>query len=69
MKGDFYYNLKFVPVAAAVIYSVGFGLPLALKLLMKFMGVGFFASSYIEVICLLNEHRCLEYTVIRFQVS
>lgn len=43
-------NFNFVPTAATVIYTAGFGLPLALKLLMKFMGTGFFASSYLEVL-------------------
>jgi hypothetical protein len=45
----FKYNFNYVPVAATVIYSIGFGLPLALKLIMKFMGTGFFSSSYLEV--------------------
>jgi NADH:ubiquinone oxidoreductase subunit 5 (subunit L)/multisubunit Na+/H+ antiporter MnhA subunit len=43
-------NYEFVPVAATVIYSIGFGLPLLLKLIMKFMGTGFFSSSYLEVL-------------------
>ena len=42
-------NFNFIPTAAIVIYFAGFGLPLALKLIMKFLGTGFFASSYIEV--------------------
>jgi hypothetical protein len=39
-----------VPIAAAVIYSVGFGLPLGLKLVMKMMGTGIFNSSYLEIV-------------------
>lgn len=34
----FTYNYSFIPVAATVIYAMALGLPLALKLLMKFMG-------------------------------
>jgi hypothetical protein len=46
----FKYNFNFVPIAVAVVYGAGFGLPLALKIIMKFMGTGFFASSYVEVL-------------------
>lgn len=53
MGDSFTYNFRFVPIAAAVIYSIGFGLPFALKLLMKLLGSNFFASSYIEVIASL----------------
>jgi hypothetical protein len=38
-----------VPIAAMVVYFIGFGLPLVLKVLMKFLGTGFFDSSFIEV--------------------
>ena len=44
------YNFSFVPVAIGVVYFIGFGLPLAIKLIMKFFGVGMFESSYIEVL-------------------
>lgn len=33
-----------------VVYFIGFGLPLAIKLVMKFFGTGMFESSYIEVL-------------------
>jgi protein YIPF1/2 len=46
---DFTYNYNFVPVAATVIYSIGLGLPLGLKLLMQFLGSRFFNGTYIEV--------------------
>ena len=46
----FKYNFNYVPIAATVIYGIGFGLPFALKIIMKFMGAGFFASSFIEVV-------------------
>ncbi len=35
---NFTYNFNYIPIAATVIYSVGFGLPLALKLLMRILG-------------------------------
>lgn len=48
--GDkFQYKFSYFPVAVAVIYGIGFGLPLAIKLIMKFFGTGMFDSSYIEV--------------------
>lgn len=46
---DFTYNYNFIPAAATVIYSLGLGLPMSLKLMMKFMGKDFFNGSYIEV--------------------
>jgi len=49
MGDDFTYNFRFVPVAAVVVYGVGIGLPSALKLMMRFMGAGFFSGSFIEV--------------------
>lgn len=49
----FTYNFNYIPIAAIVIYSVGFGLPLALKVLMKFLGANFFSGSFIEVRTLL----------------
>lgn len=49
-KEEFEWEYNFVPVAASVIYTIGFGLPLALKLIMKCFGTGFFSSSYLEVI-------------------
>ena len=49
MTDKFTYDYNFVPVAATVIYSIGLGLPLALKLLMQFMGSTFFNGTYIEV--------------------
>lgn len=45
----FTYDFNYIPIAAAVIFSVGFGLPLALKLLMRFMGANFFSGTFIEV--------------------
>ena len=45
----FTYNYNFVPIAATVIYSIGFGLPLALKVLMRFLGSNFFNGTFIEV--------------------
>ena len=39
-----------MPVAVGVVYFIGFGLPLAIKLIMKFFGTGIFESSYIEVL-------------------
>ena len=47
---NFAYNFNFVPIAATVVYSIGFGLPLALKFIMKLLGSGFFASSYVEIL-------------------
>jgi hypothetical protein len=46
---NFKCDFKFVPTAAIIIYSVGLGLPLALKVIMKFMGAQFFGNSFIEV--------------------
>ena len=43
-------NLRFVPIAISVIYSIGFGLPFVIKLIMKLFGTGIFESSYIEVL-------------------
>jgi hypothetical protein len=48
-EGTFESNFNYVPVAATVIYLIGFGLPLVLKLLLKIFGTGFFSSSYLEV--------------------
>ena len=48
-SSNFDYNFNYVPAAATIVYSVGFGLPLGLKLVMKFFGTGFFSSSYLEV--------------------
>jgi hypothetical protein len=56
-QGDenFTYDFSFIPIATVVIYSIGFGLPFALKLLMKFMGANFFSGTFIEVsfLCVL----------------
>ena len=49
MGDDFTYNFRFIPIAATVVFSVGFGLPLMLKFLMKMLGSGFFAGSFCEV--------------------
>ncbi len=47
----FSYNFNYIPIATTVIYSIGVGLPLALKVLMKFLGADFFGgSSLMEVI-------------------
>lgn len=54
MGDEFTYNFKFVPIAAAVVYGIGIGLPFALKLLMRMLGSGFFSSSFIEVSKILN---------------
>jgi len=48
-SGSFTYNYDFIPIAATVIYSMGLGLPLALKLLMRFLGSNFFNGTFIEV--------------------
>eukprot|EP00349_Pseudokeronopsis_sp_Brazil_P002453 CAMPEP_0202957482 /NCGR_PEP_ID=MMETSP1396-20130829/1858_1 /ASSEMBLY_ACC=CAM_ASM_000872 /TAXON_ID= /ORGANISM="Pseudokeronopsis sp., Strain Brazil" /LENGTH=144 /DNA_ID=CAMNT_0049674969 /DNA_START=317 /DNA_END=751 /DNA_ORIENTATION=- len=45
----FVYEFNFVPAAATLIYCIGFGLPLALKLGMKLLGGGFFNTSYVEL--------------------
>lgn len=49
MGDQFTYNYNFVPIAATVIYSIGLGLPLALKLLMRFLGSNFFNGTFVEV--------------------
>ena len=49
LKPNFTYNYEFIPSAATVIYSIGLGLPLGLKFIMRFMGANFFNGSYIEV--------------------
>ena len=49
MKDKFTYNYEFVPVAAAVIYSIGIGFPLAMKFLMRILGSQFFNGTFIEV--------------------
>jgi hypothetical protein len=46
---DFSYNYDFVPIAASVIYSIGLGLPLLMKVLMRFLGSQFFNGTFIEV--------------------
>jgi len=45
----FTYNYDFVPIAATVIYSIGLGLPLILKVMMRFLGSQFFNGTFIEV--------------------
>lgn len=37
-KDKYLYNYQFVPVAAALVYGVGFGLPTILGLVMKCFG-------------------------------
>ena len=49
LKPNFTYNYEFIPIAATVIYSIGLGLPLGLKFMMRFMGANFFNGTYIEV--------------------
>ena len=46
----FTYNFHFIPVAFAVIFGAGLGLPFALKLLMKFMGAAFFSGTFMEIL-------------------
>lgn len=47
---QFKYNFNFIPIAATIIYCMGLGLPLSLKLLMRFMDSNFFSGTFIEVI-------------------
>mmetsp|Transcript_25811 Transcript_25811/g.25087 ORF Transcript_25811/g.25087 Transcript_25811/m.25087 type:complete len:187 (+) Transcript_25811:306-866(+) len=52
VNGDdtpFEYDFNYVPVATILIYSISFGLPLLLKLVMKLMGGGFFATSFVDL--------------------
>jgi hypothetical protein len=49
MKSKFTYNYEFVPIAATVIYSIGIGLPLLMKLMMRILGSQFFNGTFIEV--------------------
>lgn len=63
----FSYNFNFVPVAVVVVYSIGFGLPFALKVLMKFMGANFFSGNFIEVLILLLSNR-IDYWHLRILV-
>ena len=49
MKSKFTYNYEFVPIAATVIYSIGIGLPLLMKLMMRLLGSQFFNGTFIEV--------------------
>ena len=58
---DFTYNFTFVPIAAAVVYGIGIGLPFALKLLMRMLGTGFFSGSFIEVRPYASLHNVLIY--------
>ena len=46
---NFSYNFNFIPVAATVLYCMALGLPMALKLLMRFVGVELFNGTFIEV--------------------
>ena len=46
----FTYNYNFVPIAATVIYSIGLGLPLGLKLLMRLLGNEFFNGTFLELV-------------------
>ena len=46
---DFSYNFNFIPVAATVLYCIALGLPMALKLIMRFLGVELFNGTFIEV--------------------
>lgn len=70
-SSEFEWEYDFVPVAATVIYSIGFGLPLGLKIIMKCLGTGFFSSSYLEVIyfILFIYYRSLEFMGILILVS
>ena len=54
MKENFSYNYEFIPVAATVIYGIGLGLPLGLKLLMRVLGTNFFNGTFIEVSSHIN---------------
>ncbi len=49
MREAFTYNYDFIPIAATVLYSMALGLPAALKLLMRFIGVDLFNGTFIEV--------------------
>ena len=49
MREAFSYNYDFIPIAATVLYSMALGLPAALKLLMRFLGVDLFNGTFIEV--------------------
>ena len=46
---NFTYNFNFIPVAATVLYCMALGLPMALKLVMRFVGVELFNGTFIEV--------------------
>lgn len=48
-SGPFTYNFHYIPIATAVVFGVGLGLPFALKLLMKFMGADFFSGTFTEI--------------------
>lgn len=47
---EFQYDFNYVPVAATLIYSIGFGLPFALKLVMHLLGSDYFESSFVEIL-------------------
>ena len=49
MHSNFTYNYEFVPIAATVIYSIGLGLPLLMKVMMRFLGSQFFNGTFVEV--------------------
>lgn len=59
---NFTYHFTYIPIATIVIYSIGFGLPLALKLLMRFMGANFFSGTFIEVLIILVHFICNRYS-------
>jgi hypothetical protein len=54
---NFTYNFNFIPVAATVLYCMALGLPMALKLLMKFLGVDLFNGTFIEVRLFPYDHK------------
>lgn len=56
MKNKFTYNYDFIPIAAAVVYSIGLGLPFCLKLLMRLLGSDFFNGTFIEVRIKVQPH-------------
>jgi hypothetical protein len=69
----FTYNFNFIPIAATIIYSIGFGLPVILKALMKLLGSNFFSGTFIEVISfhiyIYCDFRSWVYMLIRLQAS
>lgn len=48
-RENFTYKYEFIPAAATIVFTMGLGLPLVLKLLMRFLGSNFFDGTYIEV--------------------